>query len=197
MVWLARSWPPRSRTGAPPLPRAAPRTWWSPAVDCLGQSPGSRHLRCHPAEDQRPNVGRHSLWEAGGESLLLGLSVLTPNENCLHRLTAGPLERAQASINASPGHFATSPMDRVASLPGCSLLPPAVIFCSHAAFLAQSAFICSSFPVSFARLSSGGIALGGDIDARRVHSAGRMKHRPCGERWTTIRTLETGVRRLW
>jgi hypothetical protein len=43
----------------------------------------------------------------------------------------------------------------------------------------------------------GGIALGGDMDARRVHSAGRIKHRQCGERWTTIRTLETGVPRLW
>jgi hypothetical protein len=134
-------------------------------------------------------------WEAGGESLILGLSVLTPNENYLVRHAANPLERAEASINASPGHFATSPMDRVDSLPRCSLLPPAVIFCNHTACLAQSAFICSSFPVSFARLSSGGIALGGDIDARRVHSAGRMKQ--CGERWTTIRTLETGVGRLW
>jgi hypothetical protein len=73
------------------LPRAAPRTWWSPLpLDCLGQSPGSRHLRRHPAKDQRPNFGRHSLREAGGESLILGLSVLTPNEDYLVRPAADP-----------------------------------------------------------------------------------------------------------
>jgi hypothetical protein len=55
----------------------------------LGQSPGSRHLQRHPAEDQRPNFGRHSLWEAKGESLILGLSVLFCRSSDLDYRTQG------------------------------------------------------------------------------------------------------------
>jgi hypothetical protein len=112
----------------------------------LGQSPGSRHLRRHPAEDYRPNIGRHPQGEPSRDSLVLGLPVLTPNEDYLVRPSADPLERAEAPINASPAHFATSPMDRVDSLPGCSLLPPAIIFCSHAAFLYQDSPIMTDGP---------------------------------------------------